>query len=152
MGTRAYNWGLGLSIAGGHGHGVSVNVGYFRTGGHWIRRRQPRPKFSDYTPFSIAAPLDSRLPGGGGQVIAASITLSQARSGRGRARAEFQDFADQTRTGRVLVDVNVVRGAAGLTVPGRTSTAENRGARLGALLPELGTGPTASQTAPSRPT
>ena len=49
---------------------VSVNVGYFRRWfGNFLATDNLAVRASDYTPFSVTAPVDARLPGGGGNVI-----------------------------------------------------------------------------------
>src|SRR6185295_17293610 len=69
-GTRPYNWGLGLTVQQELLPRVSLNVGYFRNWwGNWyvVDNRSTSP--ADYTPFSITAPIDSRLPNGGGYTV-----------------------------------------------------------------------------------
>ena len=65
-GNRPYNWELGVSVQQEVVPRVSVNVGYFRRWwGNWYAWTTGR-QLADYTPFSIMAPIDPRLPGGGG--------------------------------------------------------------------------------------
>ena len=69
-GNRPYNWGLGVSVQQEVLPRVSVNVGYFRNWwGNWYVVDNRSTTLADYTPFSIMAPVDPRLPGGGGQTI-----------------------------------------------------------------------------------
>ena len=66
-GTRPYNWSLGLSVQHEIVPRVSVTVGYNRNWwGNWYVVDNRATSLADYTPFSIKAPLDPRLPGGGG--------------------------------------------------------------------------------------
>jgi hypothetical protein len=69
-GVRPGDWGVGVSVQQQVLPRVSVEVGYNR---RWLdnfttvdNRDQ---QASDYAPFSVVAPADPRLPGGGGQTI-----------------------------------------------------------------------------------
>ena len=145
-GTRAYNWGIGVSVQQEIMPRVSVNVGYFRNWwGNWYVVDNRATAFSDYTAFGIVAPIDPRLPGGGGQVISGLYNLIPSKVGPVDELAQSsKNFADQTENWQG-VDINVVaRLRAGLTVQTGTSTGRRiaDACAVRALLPELGTGPT----------
>jgi hypothetical protein len=136
---------MGVSVQQEVAPRVSVNVGYFRNWwGNWyvVDNRATSP--ADYTPFSITAPVDARLPNGGGYAIDGLFNLIPTKVG------EVDELAQSSKNfGRQIenwqgVDVNVTaRLRNGITVQGGTST----GRRLAdacdvrAQLPELGTGP-----------
>ena len=66
-GTRPYNWAVGLSVQQEVAPRVSLTVAYNRNWwGNWYAVDNRATDLADYTPFSILAPLDPRLPGGGG--------------------------------------------------------------------------------------
>jgi Carboxypeptidase regulatory-like domain len=69
-GTRPSDWIVGASIQHEVLPRVSVDVGYTR---RWLQNftvQDNRARtVADYTPFSVVAPLDARLPGGGGYVV-----------------------------------------------------------------------------------
>ena len=128
---------------------MSVNVGYFRNWwGNWYAVDNRATSLADYTPFSIAAPLDPRLPGGGGYQVGPIFDLVPTKVGQVDELAQASsNFAKQIENWQG-VDVNVsARLRNGLTVQGGTSTgrrlADN--CALRALLPELGAGPCAGR-------
>lgn len=145
-GARPYNWGLGVSVQQEIFPRVSMTVGYFRNWwGNWYVWDNRATSLSDYTPFSIRAPLDPRLPGGGGQTIGGLYNLIPDKVGKVDELAQLSsNFGKQTENWQG-VDVNLTaRLRNGITVQGGTST----GRRLSdscdvrAVLPELGAGPT----------
>jgi hypothetical protein len=105
---------------------VSVEVGYTR---RWLQNftvtdnRAVAP--SDFTQFSVTAPNDPRLPGGGGYVVSGLYNVNPDKSNlvdNYRTYAPAYGDVSQTYNG---VDVNVsARLRGGLTVQGGTSTGQ----------------------------
>ena len=123
---------------------VSVNVGYFRNWwGNWYTVDNRSTTLADYTPFSIPAPVDPRLPDGGGYTIGGLYNLVPSKVGQVDELAQSSsNFGEQTENWHG-VDVNVVaRLRNGLTVQGGTSTGRrlSDACALKAALPEQGTG------------
>ncbi len=142
-GIRPSDWHLGLSLEQQIGSRSSVAVTYTRRwydGFSLVDNRALRP--SDLTPFSIVAPVDPRLPDGGGYVVSGLYDVVPEKSG-----IVDQLVADSTTYGSWYqyfngVDVSVrVRSVKGFTVAAGTSTgqtvADNCAVR--ARLPELAT-------------
>jgi hypothetical protein len=78
---------------------------------------------SDYTPFGIAAPLDPRLPGGGGQTISGLNDLNPNKVGQVSNLHQLGSNFGQEAMNWQGVDVSVnARLRYGLTVQGGTST------------------------------
>jgi len=144
-GTRPYNWGLGVSVQQELFPRVSMTVGYFRNWwGNWYVWDNRATTLADYTPFSITAPLDPRLPGGGGQVISGLYDLVPTKVGQVDELAQhLTNFGEATENWQG-VDVGVVaRLRNGLTLQGGTSTGRRAEdvCAIKAALPEYGTGP-----------
>ena len=68
-GTRPYQWEFSASVQHLLKQGLSIDFGYFRRWyGNFGVTDNLNLKPSDYSTFSVTAPVDSRLPGGGGYV------------------------------------------------------------------------------------
>jgi carboxypeptidase family protein len=143
-GVRPYSWSLGASVQQEVAPRVSVNVGYYRNWwGNWYTVDNQTNATSDWTPFSINAPVDARLPGGGGHTISGLYDLVQAKVGQvAEYGTNSKNIADQSEYWHG-VDVGVVaRLRNGLTVQGGTSTGRKvaDSCALRSILPEQGQG------------
>jgi hypothetical protein len=123
-GVRGDDWQFGASVQQELVPQVSVQVGYNR---RWFGNTEVTDNLlvaaSDYDVYSITAPTDSRLPGGGGYVIGDLWNVSQAKFGQTRNFVtQASNFGERTQYWHG-VDVNVAaRLRNGLTVQGGTST------------------------------
>ena len=83
-GNRAYNWEFSTSVVHQLTPRVGLDIGYYR---RWFGNFQTIENTvwtaSSFDKFSITAPLDSRLPGGGGYVIPSLYNLNPAFVGQG---------------------------------------------------------------------
>jgi hypothetical protein len=98
----------------------------------------------DYTPYSIFAPLDPRLPDGGGYRIDGLYNLVQSKVGLVDELAQsYKNFAEQTENWQGVDFSVLARLQNGLTLQAGTSTGRRLadGCAVRAKLPELGTGP-----------
>jgi hypothetical protein len=144
-GNRPYNWSMGLSVQQEIVPRVSMTLGYFRNSwGNWYAVDNRATDPADYTPFSIRAPMDARLPGGGGQVVSGLYNLVPTKVGQVDELAQhLTNFGEATENWQG-VDVGVVaRLRNGLTLQGGTSTGRRAEdvCAIKAALPEYGTGP-----------
>ncbi len=149
-GTRPYNWSMGLAVQHEVVPRVSATVAYNRNWwGNWYVVDNRATSAADYTPFSILAPVDPRLPGGGGYTVGGLYNLVPARVGQVDELAQsYKNFGDQTENWQG-VDLSVVaRLQNGLTVQGGTSTGRRLADACGvrADLPELGSNDTGLAT------
>jgi hypothetical protein len=70
FGNRPFQWEFSTAVQHQLGPSVSVNVGYFRRwAGNFTVVDSLALAASRYSPFSVTAPLDPRLPGGGGYPV-----------------------------------------------------------------------------------
>jgi hypothetical protein len=123
-GVRADDWQVGASIQQEIFPRVSAQIGYLRRWyGNFEITDNQLVTSADFDQYSITAPLDSRLPGGGGYVIGDQWNVSTTKFGQTRdfvTRAS--DFGKQTQYWHG-VDFNVqARLGNGFTVQGGTST------------------------------
>jgi len=92
-GKRYYDWETSAGIQHELWTGVSVNATYFRRWYGNFRITDNRAVApSDYDPFCITAPVDARLPGGGGNQICGFYDLNPASFG---LVDNYVTFADQ---------------------------------------------------------
>ena len=70
LSSRIYNWEVSAQVQQEVAPRVSVNAGYFR---RWYGNLRVTDNLNitsaDYSPYSVTAPVDSRLPNGGGYVV-----------------------------------------------------------------------------------
>jgi hypothetical protein len=123
-GVRPYDWGMGVALQHELLPRVGVEVSYNR---RWWKNFQVTDNRAigpaDFDPFSITAPADSRLPGGGGYVIGDLYNVSPAMFGRTdnfvTGASNFGEQVDYWHG----VDVTFnARLRSGLTLQGGTST------------------------------
>jgi hypothetical protein len=120
---RPYDWGFGLSVQHALRPRLVVDAGYNR---RWWGNTTVVDNLlvgpADFDQYSITAPVDSRLPGGGGYTIGDQWDISPARFG---ATSNFEvpssDFGDSVRYFHAF-DANVRGEVAGLTLRLATST------------------------------
>ena len=78
-----YNWQGSVSVQHELRQGFGLNVGYFRTWyGNFLATDNQATPSANYDPYCITAPVDSRLPGGGGNQICGLYDVTPALFGK----------------------------------------------------------------------
>lgn len=82
-GKRGYNWQASVSVDRELTQGVAMSVGYFRTWfGNFTVTDNLMVGPEHYDPYHITAPIDPRLPSGGGYRIGGLYNLNPSRFGQ----------------------------------------------------------------------
>ena len=80
---RGYNWEASASLQHELAPRVSTTVGYFR---RWYGNQRVNDNLlvtpADYSPYCLTAPLDSRLPGGGGYEVCGLYDVAPSKFGQ----------------------------------------------------------------------
>jgi hypothetical protein len=123
-GSRPYVWSTGVSVQQELVRGVALTVGYYRNSwGNLSMVDNTLTARSDYTPYSIRAPLDPRLPGGGGHVVSGLFDLNPNKVGQVLNLHQLSSVVGPEMVNNWQgVDVSVNARFAGITVQGGTST------------------------------
>jgi hypothetical protein len=83
FGVRGYNWDFTTELQHQIAEGLSVSGGYYRNWfGNFTVSKNTMTTPDDYTSYCVTAPLDSRLPGGGGYRICDLADVSPAKFGQ----------------------------------------------------------------------
>jgi hypothetical protein len=125
-GVRPGDWQVGVTLQREIIPRVSLEVGYTR---RWLQNFTVTDNqaltLADYTPYSVVAPLDPRLPGGGGYGVSGLYDIVPAKSGitdNYRTYAPNYGTMYQTYNG---IDINInARLRNGLQVQAGTNTGE----------------------------
>ena len=111
---RQYNWEGNVSLEHELADGVSLSVGYFyRSFGNLEVVENTAVGPEDFTPYSVTLPSDSRLPGGGGQVISGFYDINPDKFGR-RLMIAHTDGGLRERFNGVDVSLSARFGDGGL--------------------------------------
>jgi len=96
--TRSYNWYGSAEVQQQLAKNASVSVGYVRRWyGNFIVTDNLALTSADYDPFCVKAPLDARLPGGGGYDVCGLYDVKIERAGQGILKnVQASDFGRQT--------------------------------------------------------
>jgi hypothetical protein len=123
-GNRFFNWEFSTSVQHEVLPRVSMEVGYFR---RWFGNFQVTDNLateaSDYNTFSITAPSDPRLPGGGGYTLAGLVNVTPAKFGQVQNYNSLSDKYGKQREHWNGFDVSLnARLGGGALVSGGVST------------------------------
>jgi hypothetical protein len=154
--VRPGDWQIGASIQQQLLPRMSVEVGYFR---RWLTNYTTTDNEAlgpeDFTEFSITAPSDPRLPGGGGYTIPGLYNVTQAGFVRPPSNniTFSKNFGEQTQVyNGVLINLTA-RAANGLTFQGGINTGKtvNDYCDVRQQIPELSVGFFGAIVGPTNP-
>jgi len=99
LGNRGNNWDLSTEVQHQLTGAVSVSAGYFRNwNGNFQATDNTLVGPADYNTYCITAPMDSRLPGGGGYQVCGLADITPAKFGQVNSIVKkASDFGKQTR-------------------------------------------------------
>ena len=88
-GRRDYNWDMSLELQQEVREGFSVTTGFYQNTGGYYEQRWSKTRVTDnlavtpadYDPFCIIAPMDQRLPGGGGYEVCGLYDITPEKFG-----------------------------------------------------------------------
>ncbi|MGE0594302.1 MAG: carboxypeptidase regulatory-like domain-containing protein [Vicinamibacterales bacterium] len=139
--NRQTNWELSTSVAHEVARGIGVDVGYFRRA--WANFRVTdnlAVTAADFTEFSMTAPTDARLPGGGGNTITGLYEVSAAKFGQVQNYNTLSSkIGNQTETWNGMDFTMNARLQNGLTLQAGLSTGRvsENDCEIVAQLPEM---------------
>jgi hypothetical protein len=140
--VRPGDWQIGVSVQQEVMPRVSVEAGYFRRWlTHYTTTDNQNLTAADFTEFTINAPSDPRLPGGGGFAIPGLYNLTAAGFAKATSNnVTFSDnFGGQTQVYNGFLVSGTARATNGLTLTAGINTGQtvNDYCDLRAQLPEL---------------
>jgi hypothetical protein len=142
-GVRAADWSFGVSVQQQLMQRMSVEVGYYRRSFDGFTMNDNLALTSaDLTPYTITAPSDSRLPGGGGYSVGTLYDVVPARSGQVDNLSTLADKYGEWYQYFNGFDITLSLRTSAITVQGGTSTGQNVADACGVrdALPELNAG------------
>ena len=127
-GKRAWNWEMAAGIQQELRPGVSVEAGYFRRNrGNFRATQNVAVTPADYDSYCVTAPVDARLPDGGGYPVCGLYNIKSAQFGRNDNVITLDRNVGTVTEIFDGVDVNVTARLPGLvTLQGGTSTGRIR--------------------------
>jgi len=121
--ARPYNWEMLVSVQHELVPRMGIEISYNRRAyGNFIANDNTLVSPSDYDPYCITSPVDSRFPDGGGQQICGLFDLKPSKVGQvDTLRTYAGKYGDQTETWNGLDATTQIRFQGGATVQGGLS-------------------------------
>src|SRR4029077_16273334 len=112
FGARSYNWQRSVQIQHQLRRNVALSAGYFRTSWGAIQKTENTAvSAADFNSYCVTAPIDSRLPGGGGNQICGLYDVVPTKFGVSSTVTSRDDRLTEVYNGfDVAIDVRLPRG------------------------------------------
>jgi len=154
-GIRPNDWQIGASIQQQVLPRVSVEFGYFwRWLGNFTATDNLLVTAADYSQFSITAPSDPRLPGGGGYAVTGLLDVVPSKFGQTSNNiTDAKNFGDEYQRYHGILVNFTARASKGLTFQGGINSGKtvNDYCAVRSVLPELSVGFFGSIVGPLNP-
>jgi len=126
FGARSFNWQESVQLQHQLRPNIALNVGYFHTSWGAIQKTENTALTpNDFDPYCVTAPLDSRLPGGGGYKVCGLYDVTPSKFGQSALVVSRDDRLKETYNGvDMVVDMRLPKGffVSGGVNFGRTET------------------------------
>ena len=130
-GHREYNWDLSLELQQELGDGLSLTAGFYQNTGGYSESRDNKQRVTDnlavtpadFDPYCVTAPVDSRLPDGGGNEICGLYNINPAKFGQVELLNTLREpFGDDKRLNQFFGVTFDYRLANGMRIGGGVDT------------------------------
>ena len=124
FGNRPYNWDIGAEVQHQIGARMSASVGYYRNWyGNFRVTDNLAVSATDYDPYCVTGPSDSRLPGGGATQVCGLLDINPARFGQVNNLVQpASEFGKQTQSSDFFTLAMEMRLGAGARFGGGIDT------------------------------
>ena len=147
FGNRNYTWDMSAEVVHELATGGSLTAGYYRNwAGNFRTDDNVEIAPSDFSPYCVTTPTDSRLPGGGGQELCGLYDINPSAYGKSRTVVKDAGGVIGSTSG---ITCGQQRTSSGLTFPAAVAAALRR--RIKSTIPQPRTVPTPSWTKFRRP-
>ena len=112
LGNRGYNWDFTTELQHQLRPGMSISGGYYRNWfGSFLVTDNTLVTPADFNPFCITAPIDARLPGGGGYPVCDLYDVTPAKFGQVNSVVTQSDHYGKMQRVNDFFNVDVQRAA-----------------------------------------
>jgi hypothetical protein len=124
FGKRNFNWQTSVSVQRELRSRMAINAGFFRTSwGNFAQTYNSLVTPADYDPYCITAPVDPRLPGGGGYQVCGLYDINPSRFGQvDNLVTQSSRFGDQQQVYTGIDTAFTARFGRGGSLSGGMST------------------------------